>query len=398
MKIFTKRCSTLFLFISLFAVSLQAATIEVVTPDNADSSAAEIKATFGDLIDVTVDDIEDFYLSTWVDHPYDSTCYYPDANVIQMNNNSAQFQWTLPSGGTAPTYIHYLRLSNGEIQSSFSSSGSATINIPNDLYLVIFQTKCGDELSAADIVIIDKPVMLNGAPCDCKEYKDVWDEPFPPVVGNDVNNNGITDYPWPPEDEGDYYCKVVFDQENIISSLRFHINYEDGTPSSIGAYEDCLENVVAEWNGTFLGAVNDENAVLGTFLFATNNSLTFEPISEDLSGHIYLRRCKNKPKPGKPRIADGQSNANRNDVIFKSLNNPFSNFTTIQYQLPTDQNTSILLYNVLGKEIEQIKAPSLTSKGMHQMNLDLSNLSNGIYFCILKTDTKILSIKLQKTN
>jgi len=92
-----------------------------------------------------------------------------------------------------------LLLSSVGTMSTSSSTGSVVITAPNDLYLFVFQTACGvGRRGAADIVIIDKPVLLHGAPCKCRKYEIVEEMDGVEFVGGAVES-----YLWPEEDQGD---------------------------------------------------------------------------------------------------------------------------------------------------------------------------------------------------
>ncbi|MGK9475737.1 glycosyl hydrolase 53 family protein [Melioribacter sp. OK-6-Me] len=65
--------------------------------------------------------------------------------------------------------------------------------------------------------------------------------------------------------------------------------------------------------------------------------------------------------------------------------NPFNSSTTIIYEIPEPSNTSIIIYNLLGKEVEKLIATH-KSPGRYQINWSAKNIPSGIYFCRLITD------------
>ena len=67
--------------------------------------------------------------------------------------------------------------------------------------------------------------------------------------------------------------------------------------------------------------------------------------------------------------------------------NPFNPSTTINYQIP-DYNTFVELkvYNVLGKEVKTL-VNGIQGTGKHEVNFNAANLSSGIYFYSLKTNS-----------
>lgn len=63
--------------------------------------------------------------------------------------------------------------------------------------------------------------------------------------------------------------------------------------------------------------------------------------------------------------------------------NPFSTSTTIQYQLRSDSEVTLRIYNVLGMEIETL-VKQQQAAGSHSVTFDASDLERGIYFYGLK--------------
>jgi photosystem II stability/assembly factor-like uncharacterized protein len=77
--------------------------------------------------------------------------------------------------------------------------------------------------------------------------------------------------------------------------------------------------------------------------------------------------------------------------LFQSFPNPFNPATTIKYDLPTDSRVSLKVYDVLGREVLDL-VDGVETAGQHEVVLNASELSSGVYFYRLKagdfTDTK----------
>lgn len=67
--------------------------------------------------------------------------------------------------------------------------------------------------------------------------------------------------------------------------------------------------------------------------------------------------------------------------------NPFNPGTTIKFALPVKSEVSIRLFNALGQEIRELVSRNY-SAGTHELNLNASSLSSGIYFYSLKAAGK----------
>ncbi|MBI9071820.1 MAG: T9SS type A sorting domain-containing protein [Melioribacteraceae bacterium] len=75
--------------------------------------------------------------------------------------------------------------------------------------------------------------------------------------------------------------------------------------------------------------------------------------------------------------------------------NPFNPETTIEYEIPNLNVTSVRLslYNVLGKEIKTL-INEKQSPGIHKVTFNGNNLSSGVYFYTLKTPVAQLTKKM----
>lgn len=65
--------------------------------------------------------------------------------------------------------------------------------------------------------------------------------------------------------------------------------------------------------------------------------------------------------------------------------NPFNPFTNIEFDIPTKSNVSIIVYDILGKIVEEIVKQELNA-GSYYVTFDGSKYSSGIYFYKLETD------------
>jgi hypothetical protein len=77
--------------------------------------------------------------------------------------------------------------------------------------------------------------------------------------------------------------------------------------------------------------------------------------------------------------------------------NPFNPLTSIRFNLPTDSNVKLTVFNVLGQEVAELINENITA-GYHSVNFDGSSLNSGIYFYQLETNnfTQIRKMMLVK--
>jgi hypothetical protein len=83
-----------------------------------------------------------------------------------------------------------------------------------------------------------------------------------------------------------------------------------------------------------------------------------------------------------------------NDLFSMSIfPNPADLKATISLNLPKSQQIQLSLFNINGKKIIEILDHDVNA-GETNIQLNISNLSSGIYFCILKTNNKVFSKKV----
>lgn len=77
--------------------------------------------------------------------------------------------------------------------------------------------------------------------------------------------------------------------------------------------------------------------------------------------------------------SEEQSNILSNHTLFQNYPNPFNPSTTISFNLPNAEFTSLKVYDILGKQVAVLCEEELVS-GNHSIIWDASNNSSGIYF------------------
>ncbi len=71
-------------------------------------------------------------------------------------------------------------------------------------------------------------------------------------------------------------------------------------------------------------------------------------------------------------------------ALYQNYPNPFNPATTITYEIPINRYISLKIFDVLGREIKVLK-DGVENAGRHKILFDGSNLTSGVYFCILNT-------------
>ena len=80
-------------------------------------------------------------------------------------------------------------------------------------------------------------------------------------------------------------------------------------------------------------------------------------------------------------------------ISISSYPNPAKNNSTISYSLKKQANATIKIYNSLGKEVMLVQNKLLPA-GKHQVNINLSEFPDGVYFCALDDGESIVIEKI----
>jgi hypothetical protein len=80
-------------------------------------------------------------------------------------------------------------------------------------------------------------------------------------------------------------------------------------------------------------------------------------------------------------------------VLEQNYPNPFNGKTNISFEIPNKTFVSLKVYNLLGAEIEELSGKEY-SPGLHTVEFDSKNRTNGIYFYTIKADKFSVSRKM----
>ena len=405
MKQFKSISLALFVLASLLGTEVSAQNIQQVGPANAAASAAEIKNLFGDLINVSAAQIETFYMHQWdTGNPYNSNCPHPEAKVEAMTNTDVTFEWDFfPTGNVDSFSISYLRLSDNTHDSFTTTGDFITVAVPHDLYLFVFQSKCGASRSALDIIIVERPIGFAEKNCDCPEFDLIWQSNFAPWLETPMHE-------WAPESDHErYYCEYDF-QGGPYASFRAEIDFLGNTPQLVHLYDTCLVNMAVSSDNTFIfpHMPDDPLSLLGMTTFVVNANyegegedppvLSFAPnlLSPFQTGRIYLHKCKKR----KTRKRNEQDFTNLNfpkNVTLKEISHSFDSNKAVEYSLPKEGSISIFLHDNQGRLLKTIANQITKEAGTYRQQVDLTGLPNGMFICILQTEGQSIPLRLVKT-
>ncbi len=84
-------------------------------------------------------------------------------------------------------------------------------------------------------------------------------------------------------------------------------------------------------------------------------------------------------------INNEESSLPQNYILKQNYPNPFNSSTTIEFDVPRNEDVTISVYDILGRKLLE-PVSGIVPAGRHSIAVDLSELSSGLYFYILKTD------------
>jgi len=73
--------------------------------------------------------------------------------------------------------------------------------------------------------------------------------------------------------------------------------------------------------------------------------------------------------------------------------NPFNPATTIRYSLPESGSVKLMVFNLLGEEVE-VLVNEMKEAGIHTVNFNASNLNSGLYVYKIETNEFVQSRKM----
>ncbi len=79
--------------------------------------------------------------------------------------------------------------------------------------------------------------------------------------------------------------------------------------------------------------------------------------------------------------------------LFQNYPNPFNSSTNIAFDLPSDADVKLEIYNILGQHILTI-LNERREKGHHEIKIDANNLASGIYLYRFQSDEFMAVMKM----
>ncbi|MCB9367404.1 MAG: T9SS type A sorting domain-containing protein, partial [Calditrichaeota bacterium] len=79
-------------------------------------------------------------------------------------------------------------------------------------------------------------------------------------------------------------------------------------------------------------------------------------------------------------------------ALHQNYPNPFNPSTNLVYDVVSDNNVNLTVYNAMGQEVATL-VNGLQSAGRHTVSFDASNLTSGLYFYTVKIGNEFTATK-----
>lgn len=164
----------------------------------------------------------------------------------------------------------------------------------------------------------------------------------------------------------------------------------DGTPISAMADNQVVGKAVVQ-DGTVAITVRgmDQFSTMDTQRASDGARLTFVVDEGDSRSPLALRKATNFLTGRRITLPLTYSNDAVYDVtaapskkmytLAKNIPNPVQDEATIRYTLPTTAEVTLSVYNVLGQQVKTLVDAS-KAPGQHRVQMDVSDMSSGVYF------------------
>jgi len=157
-------------------------------------------------------------------------------------------------------------------------------------------------------------------------------------------------------------------------SFVFNTVY-DKDPDVISRFDPMFADSIFQYlSGPKVGGLRVETVDYRVVYLA----FSFEQIPTEEERDTLMNRTMNW-------LLDGTTSVGNNDLIVRSFNleqnypNPFNPSTTISYSLAADENVSLKVYDIMGREIAELVNEDQVA-GTYSKDFDASLLASGMYF------------------
>ena len=297
------------------------------------------------------------------------------------------------------------------IKNSCATNGS-TFSHEIGHYFNLYHTHQGDETTSEELV-------TRGANKNCGPNigDELCDTPADPRLTYSIVNSSCEYTGIETDDNGDAYlpdtlnimsysrkeCRTRFTDQQVERMIKSYIydriylacdceDFENITYSFVGSEP----NIVHEYDTE--NYITSTSTVYSTawVLFNAGTEVNLKPGFHAQIGCDFLAQIQGcEPVSVSSRVNNAIARSSQNSSLeLTNYPNPFTSRTTISYALEEENNVSLTVYDLTGKEIVTLIDNELQEVGSHTIPFDGSNLGTGIYFYTLRIGDKVQTQKM----
>ncbi|MEK7263636.1 MAG: T9SS type A sorting domain-containing protein, partial [Bacteroidota bacterium] len=157
--------------------------------------------------------------------------------------------------------------------------------------------------------------------------------------------------------------------------------------NNLGAFASILKRINDGFYTTFaVGGINSQIDTAGVLLGTNQPSLKKNAYAVTLLGYktaLDVGLVKRIPTIKSEEFVFqtfGENVLPDNFTLAQNYPNPFNPTTTIHYSIPYEATVSLMIYDMLGREVATLVNNEIQEEGMHEMVFNATNLSSGVYF------------------
>jgi len=204
-----------------------------------------------------------------------------------------------------------------------------------------------------------------------------------------------------------YQCSLGFNQDLISSNLEF--TYIEGSSELVNEPNLYVgvDDVDGQKEFTFVSYVgndiiSNEKTLVGKFIIDGANSGLINTawdfdgtISTIVTGEDFANITNASNHSSTDEIENDQladDSVPSSYGLSQNYPNPFNPTTNVKVEMKAEGNASVKVYNLIGEEVLNVFEGDLLA-GVHEMNINASNLPSGVYIYQLNVDNKYTDIK-----
>jgi len=178
---------------------------------------------------------------------------------------------------------------------------------------------------------------------------------------------------------------TIFPSEDKIFAFWYDINRDGYYTQKVDYSGNILWNADTLFSTDGGGPIaKDDKGGLIMVYMKLDFSINLKKISKNgILGEVIITSIKNQ---NTRRIPE-------NFILYQNHPNPFNNATIISYQLYIPEEVELSVYDITGRELLKLTEKK-QQPGTHNIRLDMSKYSSGLYFYQLKTNNRSETRKL----